>query len=195
MISVYSLHTIVHGFSILFAYYSTWFQHTPCILWHMISVYSLHTSSPLSFLPLSSPSPLSPSPLSPLLPLPSLSSPSLLCTCQYSVPDEPTNFNITLVNSTALNASWGEPVDPNGIIEGYQLFLELAPADASYLGNDSRVFNLSATDFTQVVDNLHPFATYRFDVRAMTSVGPGNRTSQSATTAEDGKLCGRHWEG
>ena len=96
---------------------------------------------------------------------------------------------ITPVNSTALRASWGEPVDPNGIIEGYQLFLELTSADANYLGDDSRVFNLSADDFTRVVGNLHPFATYRFDVRAITSVGPGNRTSQTFTTAEDGKLC------
>ena len=57
------------------------------------------------------------------------------------------------------------------------------------------MFNLSADDFTQVVGDLHPFATYRFDVRAITSVGPGNRTSQTNTTAEDGKLCGRDWEG
>ena len=125
------------------------------------------------------------------LPLPSLSSSSLLYTFQYLVPDEPTNFTIATINSTALEASWGEPVDPNGIIEGYQLFLELVLVDASYLGNDSRTFNLSASDFSQVIGDLHPFATYRLDVRAITSVGPGNRTSQMGTTAEDGKLVGK----
>ena len=181
MISVYSLHTMVHGFSILLAY--------------LLLLPPPLPSLPLLPLPLPSPPLLSPLLPPPLLPLPSLSSPSLLCTCQYSVPDEPTNFTITPVNSTALRASWGEPVDPNGIIEGYQLFYELASEDASYLGNDSRVFNLGPSHFSQVVGNLHPFATYHFDVRAITSVGPGNQTSQTATTAEDGKLCGRNWEG
>ena len=75
---------------------------------------------------------------------------------------------------------------------GYQLVLELVFMDASYLGNDSRMFNnLGANDFSQVIGNLHPFATYRLDVRAITSVGPGNRTSQMGTTAEDGKLVGK----
>ena len=153
MVSVYSLHTRAHGFSILLAYF---------------------------------PSPPSPPPSSS-----SLSSSYLLYTFQYLVPDEPTNFTIATINSTALEASWGEPVDPNGIIEGYQLFLELVLVDASYLGNDSRTFNLSASDFSQVIGDLHPFATYRLDVRAITSVGPGNRTSQMGTTAEDGKLVGK----
>ena len=133
---------------------------------------------------------LHPSPL-PLLPLPSFSSSSLLYTFQYLVPDEPTNFTIATINSTALEASWGKPIDPNGIIEGYQLFLELVFIDASYLGNDSRMFNLSASDFSQTIGDLHPFATYRLDVRAITSVGPGNQTSQIVRTDEDGKLVGK----
>ena len=163
-------------------------------------LFLLHFPLPSSSLspPLFSPFPpyllsspfLHPSPL-PLLPLPSLSSSSLLYTFQYLVPDEPTNFTIATINSTALEASWGKPIDPNGIIEGYQLFLELVFIDASYLGNDSRMFNLSASDFSQTIGDLHPFATYRLDVRAITSVGPGNQTSQMARTDEDGKLVGK----
>jgi len=101
-------------------------------------------------------------------------------------PDEPTNFNVAPINSTALNASWGAPVDPNGILEGYQLCLELIPEDAAYLGSPN--LNFSEDDLSLVIDMLHPFATYRLAVRAVTSVGPGNQTVRMATTTEDGKL-------
>ena len=92
------------------------------------------------------------------------------------------------VNSTALRARWGVPDDANGILQGYQLSLELVPEDAAYLGNYTATFNLDEDTLSLVVNMLHPFATYRLTVRAETSAGLGNQTMRMATTNQDGKL-------
>ena len=106
-------------------------------------------------------------------------------------PDEPTNFRVTVVNSTSLSATWEPPDDANGVIISYHLSVVLDARDALYLPSDSSMeFNISATSRSYVLTNLHEFATYSLSLAAATTVGIGNYTEpQLTTTLMAGENC------
>ena len=93
-------------------------------------------------------------------------------------PDEPTNFNVEVLNSTSMMVTWNAPADPNGVILSYHLFVELDPADAAYLpGNPTMnitIDNPGARNY--ILSDLHEFATYSMRLAAATAQGIGNST-------------------
>ena len=87
-----------------------------------------------------------------------------------------------MVNSTALLATWEEPLDPNGVLTGYRLTVSIA---TDYLDPYNETFSLNSFQLFYVVSGLHPFATYMFELRAVT-FEVGSATTAAAITDEDG---------
>ncbi len=106
------------------------------------------------------------------------------------MPDAPSDFTVlATTNSTALRATWNEPLDPNGVLTGYRLNVRaltryLSPEDSGY----NEQFNFRADEFSFVISGLHPFASYDCELRASTSVGFGTETTVEAETSPDGKF-------
>ena len=101
----------------------------------------------------------------------------------FSVPDAPANFTAQAMNSTVITATWNEPDDANGIILGYNLSIIL---ETDYLGSYSESFLLDADTQAYNIYNLLPFALYRLEIRAQTSVDFGNESTASAMTIQAG---------
>ena len=108
----------------------------------------------------------------------------------YTDPDEPTRFRVKQLNSTSLNVTWGAPADPNGVILSYHLSVELDPADAAYLPENS-MMNITIDDpdaRSYILSGLHEFATYLLSLAAATAQGIGNSTEPiQRSTATAGK--------
>ena len=93
-------------------------------------------------------------------------------------PDEPTNFNVIVLNSNSMMVTWDAPSDPNGVILSYHLLVELDPADAAYLPGN-RTMNITITNaMSYVLTGLHEFATYHLSLTAATAQGIGNSTER-----------------
>ena len=79
---------------------------------------------------------------------------------------------VNRVESRRLEVYWEPPLQPNGIITLYQLFVE-------------DVLRFSGTANTTIIDNLQPFTEYSFFVQACTDIGCSNSTASTGQTLPD----------
>lgn len=105
----------------------------------------------------------------------------------YAAPDiAPTIDTVTVVNSTAINITWGEipPINRNGIITIYEVLLEpLETFDGQLIP-----WQMNTSDFYILLGDLEEFVGYNISVRAYTSTGPGPYSDKVfAMTMEDSK--------
>ena len=81
-----------------------------------------------------------------------------------------------VLNSTAVNVLWTEPMVSHGTISNYVLLLVQTDAE------NEEVFQ--GNSFFYVVTNLRPFTTYSFIVQACTTGGCGSSSSSQVQTAQ-----------
>ena len=79
---------------------------------------------------------------------------------------------VSRVESRRLEVYWDPPLQPNGIVTLYQLFVE-------------DVLRFSGTANSTIIDNLEPFTEYSFFVQACTSIGCSNSTASTGQTLPD----------
>lgn len=95
--------------------------------------------------------------------------------CLESVPGSPTNISLTPLNKTTISVQWDSPASPNGVILGYQIYM-----------NDSIIYTSNSLLTSYISTNLNPNTVYSYSVRARTSVGYGNYSDiETITTPED----------
>ncbi|UYV73764.1 PTPRK [Cordylochernes scorpioides] len=100
------------------------------------------------------------------------------------VPGPPLELKMNNRTSTALQMSWNEPLEKNGILVNYKV--EVVAVESfleSHMGwNSSETVLLDS----YTVTGLHPASQYNISVRASTSVGYGPATTILAYTINDG---------
>ena len=99
------------------------------------------------------------------------------------VPDAPEAFMVEALSSTAITAMWQEPLDSNGVLQGYILAISIV---TSYLMPFNTTFQLRQHEFSLEISELHPFADYSLVLRARTVIGLGSETTSSVQTRQDG---------
>ena len=94
------------------------------------------------------------------------------CLFLFAVPIGAQPPIVNRVESRRLEVYWEPPMQPNGIITLYQLFVE-------------DVLRFSGTANTTIIDNLQPFTEYSFFVQACTDIGCSNSTTSTGQTLPD----------
>ena len=105
-----------------------------------------------------------------------------------AVPGPPQILEVAVLSSTSFNVTWDEPLDPNGVVEGYRLNYSLLAVD-DYLRVVNETYpdvDLGPSNRSYVVNGLHPFASYQLELRARTDKGFGGADSEEAMTEESG---------
>ena len=92
--------------------------------------------------------------------------------------------NLVALNSTAVDATWTVPTQPNGNIQRYEL--SISAINQVTLPSPLVVFSGSSLEVT--VTGLNPFTTYTFNVSPCTAGGCGVSVGASVQTAEDAPL-------
>lgn len=82
---------------------------------------------------------------------------------------------VSSVESRRLEVYWDPPLQPNGVIVLYNLFVE---EELRFSGSQNSTF----------IDNLEPFREYSFFVQACTSVGCGNSSASTGQTLPDSPM-------
>ncbi|UYV73763.1 hypothetical protein LAZ67_11000792 [Cordylochernes scorpioides] len=107
------------------------------------------------------------------------------------VPGPPLELKMNNRTSTALQMSWNEPLEKNGILVNYKV--EVVAVESfleSHMGwNSSETVLLDS----YTVTGLHPASQYNISVRASTSVGYGPATTILAYTINDGQYVTFHF--
>ncbi|XP_046841964.1 titin-like isoform X3 [Xenia sp. Carnegie-2017] len=103
------------------------------------------------------------------------------------VPSAPVAVNVTALSSTQLKVTWFPPLDPNGVITGYNITWKLKNDDSndgveSVLNVLSTPLNSSSRSY--VIDSLKPYSVYTVIVYAITGAGSGDGTSIDKQTGE-----------
>ena len=96
--------------------------------------------------------------------------------------DAPTNFNLVIINSTAIRLTWDEPLLPYGVLLSYTVIYNTSN------GNRSRVVN-STEPRDIVIAELQEHTWYRFVILASTRIGDGPYAYLTARTDISGTLC------
>ncbi|KAJ8390730.1 hypothetical protein AAFF_G00101100 [Aldrovandia affinis] len=91
---------------------------------------------------------------------------------QQAAPSAPSFIHFSELTTTSVNVSWGEPVYPNGIIEGYRLIYEpCTPVDG--VSKIVTVDVKGSAPFWMKIKDLADGVTYNFRIRAKTfTYGP-----------------------
>ncbi|OWF40124.1 protein sidekick-like [Mizuhopecten yessoensis] len=86
------------------------------------------------------------------------------------LPEIPDYILFTNITLTSLNVSWAPPIQPNGIIIGYELTYSL-----QHSNEESRLVKLTVSGSRHyvIIDKVEENGTYFFSVKARTSVGFG----------------------
>ena len=95
--------------------------------------------------------------------------------------DSPNNFNLDIINSTAIRLTWDEPLLPYGILLSYTIKYNTSN------GNISRVVN-STEPRDIIIAELQEHTWYRFEIVASTRIGDGPYTYLTARTDISGAL-------
>ena len=91
--------------------------------------------------------------------------------------------NLGQPKNESVNVSWSAPHYRNGIISEYHIYYKKATENK--VKQQEVVWNnMSGTSY--VIENLTPYTTYTFWVRAETSAGVGNKSITATTTTEEG---------
>ena len=106
------------------------------------------------------------------------------------VASPPTNLVATVINSTAVELTWGYPLFPRGRISGYIISVS-GGLDSEFINQTLETLDdTSSQSFT--VDMLQPFTTYTFSVAAYAvhqgAVIEGATSERTVTTLEAGEL-------
>ncbi len=92
-------------------------------------------------------------------------------------------------SSTTIEVTWDivPPIDQNGIITMYEvLYQPLETFDGAIM---TQTMNVSGSAMSVVLSDLEEFVNYTISVRAYTSVGAGNYSSEiTVLTLEDGNV-------
>ena len=88
------------------------------------------------------------------------------------IPDGITAPDIEIVNSTALRATWQDPLEPNGDIIQYNLV-------------QNRTVVFSGVGMAYLATNLEPFTFYSYSIMACTVRGCGSSNQSNVRTPED----------
>ena len=82
---------------------------------------------------------------------------------------------VSQVESRRLTVYWDPPLQPNGVITLYQLFVE-------------DILRFSGTVNSTIIDNLEPFTEYSFFVQACTNIGCSNSSASTGQTLPDSPM-------
>ncbi|XP_031801054.1 neural cell adhesion molecule L1 isoform X3 [Sarcophilus harrisii] len=99
---------------------------------------------------------------------------------EEGVPDRPQSLHLRRLSDTALQLSWKPPLNPNGELKGYQLFYEAINQETEE--KEKKNQTLHPTILMLNLSGLSPQALYHFQLRATTSVGPGEMITQEGST-------------
>ncbi|XP_047204092.1 neurofascin homolog (chicken) a isoform X18 [Girardinichthys multiradiatus] len=100
-------------------------------------------------------------------------------TTEEDVPDAPRFFRIYRRSLDTLHLEWGKPLEPNGIIIGYQL--KYRRVNGSRLGPQQiETFRQNVTQFTLRLPDRS--ARYKFNLSALTKVGAGEVYAEESPT-------------
>ena len=102
------------------------------------------------------------------------------------VPSVPVNLTVDSLNSTAINISWSEPADPNGILLHYNVYLE-EEADGILMVLEMRRVQAiqGVKSYSLPIYDLFAFTLYGIQVSAETRIGEGPRTEVEFVTDPD----------
>ena len=108
------------------------------------------------------------------------------------VASPPTNLVVTVINSTAVELTWGYPLFPRGLISGYIISVS-GGLDSEFNVTLEMLDDTSSQSFT--VYMLQPFTEYTFSVAAYAfhqgAVIEGATSERTVTTLEAGELQSR----
>lgn len=110
------------------------------------------------------------------------SSEEVSATTAEAIPESQAPPTLMTINSTAIEISWSEPSQPNGVIVKYEIFQRNSP----FSGNGFSVGNVSGDVLSFTVGDLQPFADYEFSVSSFTSIGGVQSDWTRVTTQEAG---------
>ncbi|XP_066294307.1 tenascin-X-like isoform X1 [Branchiostoma lanceolatum] len=94
---------------------------------------------------------------------------------QEGVPSSPFGLNAYALDTTSVSVSWQIPLDPNGVIEGYNLYYEAAGSEDEEL---MQVGPEEGVDSPYVLSGLQPYTLYSLEIAAVTGGGEGDRSDQ-----------------
>ena len=96
--------------------------------------------------------------------------------------DPPTNFRLSVLNSTAIRLSWNSPLLPYGVLLSYSITYNASGGNISIVKNSSDPRYL-------VVAGLQEYTLYRFEIVASTRVGSGPYAYKVIRTDISGIIC------
>lgn len=79
-----------------------------------------------------------------------------------------------MIDSTSLNVTWQPPLEKNGKILYYVIFIKLC--DRHVMGDIKFSIVANASERRKVITNLKPYTNYSVHVVANTSAGYGNKS-------------------
>ncbi|KAJ8283487.1 hypothetical protein COCON_G00023370 [Conger conger] len=111
---------------------------------------------------------------------------------QQAAPSAPSYIHFSELTTTSVNVSWGEPVYPNGIIEGYRLVYEpCTPVDG--VSKIVTVDVKGSAPFWMKIKDLADGVTYNFRIRAKTfTYGPQVEANITTGPGEVLRCCWTH---
>ena len=121
----------------------------------------------------------------------------MLVMMYFAVPGAPKNFTLLSISARSAIVTWKEPLEPNGIIVGYIVFVISAnyklaqPVEDSFsphvsvTGNET--FYLPTSNLSLHLTDLHAYCEYRIKIQAQTSIGAGSESWLLLETPQDSK--------
>ncbi len=103
---------------------------------------------------------------------------------EEDVPESQTPPTLTIINSSAIQVTWIEPMQPNGVIVKYELLQRVFP----FADIGMSIANISNNILSFAVRNLQSFTDYEFSVSSFTSVGGKQSDWTRGKTGESGEL-------
>ncbi len=108
----------------------------------------------------------------------------------FAVPSSPLNVTVANKTSTTLLVTWLPPAIPNGVLTNFELcytgVYSVNPVPSSF--HQLQCKNIPFPAAYCLLEDLVPYSNYTISVRAVTSAGPGNSSTEiKGITKEDGK--------
>ena len=95
--------------------------------------------------------------------------------------DSPANFTVAVINSTAVELTWSEPLLPYGIIVSYTVTYNISGE------NNISIVVDSSDPQVLIIAQLQEHTWYRFEVFASTRIGDGPYATVTSRTDIAGK--------
>ncbi|XP_035684441.1 tenascin-X-like [Branchiostoma floridae] len=102
---------------------------------------------------------------------------------QEGVPSSPFGLYAYALDTDSISISWQLPLDPNGVIEGYNLYYE---ADGSEDEEMVQVGPEDGVNSPYVLAGLQPYTLYSLEIAGVTGGGEGDRSDQVKVTTLEG---------